>query len=72
MKESGFSPLCLVRGFWRKGERRKCDILNFYVWFNFLRGGGEGREYITNFASPKLRGFGGEESETKINDNLLY
>jgi hypothetical protein len=35
--------VCLVRGFWRGGEERGDDFLNFYVWFNFLTRGGEGR-----------------------------
>jgi hypothetical protein len=30
-------------GVLREGEGRRNDILNFYVWFNFLTRGGEGR-----------------------------
>jgi hypothetical protein len=58
----------LFRGFWRGHERRRDDILNLCL-IQFLKGREEGREYITIFASPKLRDFGEEGREGKLKYN---
>jgi hypothetical protein len=36
-------------GFWREREGRGGDILNFYVWFNFLTMGREGMREVIYF-----------------------
>jgi hypothetical protein len=52
-----FFNVCLVRGFWRGWDGKRDDILNFYVWFNFLTWGGEGmREVIYFFTLTKIWG----------------
>jgi hypothetical protein len=35
-------------------EGRECDILNFYIWFNFLTRGREGRGEIIYFFALTL------------------